>query len=151
MTYKEYRDEREEQVKKLPIFFAFSDEQFEEELKKRGLTKDDKGLLLRLTNGIYCLRQDRKIVQDYFRVDHDAELRQMMEDNYNFARAAIAYEMANHEYPTNTQKDFDVCSCFGTIAYGKGKDGTDYLKELGFSDNIIRIYEDEARNICMEF
>jgi hypothetical protein len=63
-----------------------------------------------------------------------------MENNLNFAYEAFEYEMYNHEYPINWQGDWDVCSCFGECAYSDDKYGTDYLKELGFSEAVIRQY-----------
>ena len=41
MTYEEYKTKRQKEFNELPIFYAFSDKQFIEQMEKRGLTIAD--------------------------------------------------------------------------------------------------------------
>lgn len=44
-----------------------------------------------------------------------------------------------------------MCSCFGHVEYGDDKYGDDYLKELGFDDDMIAVYAaaiKETRKAC---
>ena len=141
MKYKEWKEARQSEFNELPIFFAFSDKQFEEALAKRGVDlADAPKKVLRLPAGGFFLKKDKDIIHAFFEKDRDAELRGMMEADSDFALDAFEYEMMNHEYPINWQGDWDVCSCIGHCEYSHSKYAEDYLKELGISDNVIKMY-----------
>lgn len=145
MRYVDYSQARQEEFNKLPIFFAFSMEQFNKQLEERGATVKD---IYRLPAGGFYLKKDSEVIKTFFSKDHDAELRQMMENDHEFAREAIQYEMFNHEYAINWEGDWDVCSCFGKVDYEEGKPGYEYMKDLGFSDAVVEIYREAARYVC---
>lgn len=148
MKYTDYSRMKQEEFNALPIFWAFSTDQLEEKLLERGYTLGDAGrVLYRFGNGGFYLKKDSAIVKAYFEKDWVAELRERMEADHEFAREAFEYEMWNHEYPINWQGDWDVCSCFGNVEYDDGKYGDDYLRELGYSEELIRIYEQAARTV----
>ena len=140
MTYDEYKDKRQEEFNKLPIFFAFSNDQFEEEMRKRGLTAKDTDKIYRLgdTGGFY-LKADAQLIHDYY--EKPDELQELMKDPV-FAAGAFYYEMANHEYHINWQGDYDVLSCFGKITYSDDIDAREkYFDELGFEPQTRRAYK----------
>lgn len=147
MTYKEYRDKRQQDFNSLPIFFAFGKEQFREQMEKRGLTVDDTDKIYALGAGGYYLRSDADVVRSFF--DAPKELPELMKDP-DFAEDAFAYEMKNHEYWLNDQGDWDVCSCFGSCEYDYGKDATDYLREIGYGDSTIEAYKIARTEVCKE-
>lgn len=127
MTYQEYRKKEQKEFNSLPIFFAFSNKQFEEAMKERGLTIDDTDKVYKFGNtGGFYLKSDAQIIRDY--MEKEDELPTLMKD-YNFAVSAFEYEMENHEYAINWQADWDVCECFVKCEYGDSKDYKDYLKE----------------------
>ena len=138
MTYEEYKNQRQSEFNALPIFFAFNMEQFAREMEKRGLTVDDTDKVYRFGNGGFYLRSDAPIIREFMnKPDH---IRELMNDP-EFAESAFYYEMGNHEYHINTyQGDWDVCSCFGSCDYGEEKDYRDYLKEMGYSPEVISAF-----------
>ena len=143
MTYKAWKDKRQAECNALPLFFAFSNDQFAKCLSERGLSmdnEDDLKKIVRITNGGFCLKTDLPKVKEFFDSD---DLRKRM-NNKAFAKSAFLYEMRNHEYGINWQADWDVCSVFGNCEYDDGKDYTDYLKEMGYEDKHIIAYA-EAR------
>lgn len=148
MKYTEYKEARQNEFNKLPIFWAFSNKQLEEELEKSGFKLDDAArVLYKLGNGGFFLKKDAEKIHEYFAVDYDAELRSMMANDLDFAREAIEYEMFNHEYPINWQGDWDVASCFGSVEYSDDKYADDYLRELGFGDEIVRVWNEASRAV----
>ena len=147
MTYQEYLKNRQEEFNKLPVFYAFSDKQLEEELVKRGLTLNDLDKIRKLGHSGFALASDMDVIREYCKRDRDAELRAMMEKNKDFARQAIRYEMNNVEYPINWQGDYDVCSKFGNIEYSDDADGPEYLRQLGFSERIVQIYNEVKQKV----
>ena len=139
MTYKEYRLDREQKLNALPIFWAFSNKQFEAEMAKRGLTTspEDCKKLYKIPNGGFYLKTDAKKILDYLNSDNLSEL---MKDK-TFALEAFEYEMDNHEYALNYQGDWDVCQCFFDCKYEDSKTGEQYLRENGCDEVIIAAYK----------
>lgn len=77
-------------------FFAFSNEQFNEGMKKLGLKPSDTDKIYRMGMGGFILRERSG---EYHKLINalDKEMKDYM-CNYDFAKDAFAYEMANHEY-----------------------------------------------------
>lgn len=145
MTYQEYKDAEQKKVNDLPIFFAFSDDQFRRAMEERGLTMDDTDKIYRLgdTGGFY-LKTDSDKIKAYF--NKEDKLPELMKD-HDFAVSAFRYEMDNHEYAINWQGDWDVCSCFCRCKYGEEKTYRDYLTEAGMSDLIPAYYEAKKQHM----
>ena len=139
MNYKEYKEKSQEEFNALPIFFAFSNKQFEEEMKKRGLTINDTDKIYKLghTGGFY-LKSDADIIRKY--METPSELPDLMK-NPEFAYDAFLYEMYNHEYGINWEADYDVLSCFGKIKYtDEDDDVLKYFDELNFTPETRNAY-----------
>lgn len=151
MTYTEFRQKGQEEFNKLPLFFAFSEKQFEEALNKRGLKMEEaRDNVYRIGHlGGYYLKKDAPVIRAFFEQDaeRDKELRRLMETDEEFCYGAFEYEMYNHEYPINWEGDYEVCSCFGSCKFSEAKYGDDYLRELGFSDKVIQIYDKARRHV----
>lgn len=144
LTYKEYRDARQEEFNSLPIFFAFSRDQFRECMEERGLTENDTDKIYSLGSGGYYLRTDADVIREYF--NKPDELSDLMKD-YDFAKSAIYHEMCNHEYGINWQGDWDVMSCFGNVEYVDAADDLrQYWDALGWDDTQRRAYLDARRD-----
>lgn len=140
MTYKEYKDQAQAEFNALPIFWAFSNDQFMEEMKKRSsaLTIEEAAkLVYRFGNGGFYLKTDAQIIHDY--MEKPDKLHELMKDP-EFAEDAFYYEMANHEYHINWEADYDVCSCFGHAEYDDNASGVDYLTAMGYDKETIKAY-----------
>lgn len=135
MTYTEYKKQRQAEFNALPIFFAFSNEQFKEACNKRGFEPENAGeFLYRLAGGGFYLKTDDERIQAFF--NRDDPLPKLME-NPDFAVSAFYYEMANHEYHINSyQGNYDVISCFGDIEYDESDDYREYFRQLGWSESL---------------
>lgn len=99
--YRELRDKQQKEVDDFPMFFAFSNSQFEEGMKKLGLDPKDTKKIYRLghTGGFYR-KTDAPALREMFE-RHTKE----MEDAINadttgegFIYDMFSYELANHEY-----------------------------------------------------
>jgi hypothetical protein len=136
MTYQEYREKRQKEFDALPIFYAYSNKQLEEELAVRGLTMNDLKQVGRIKGiGGFFLLKDRPIIAEYF--NKPDELVELMKDT-EFAVQAFLYEMDNHEYAINYyQGDYDVCSCFCKCEWSEYKTYTDYLEEANHKEWIV--------------
>ena len=150
MTYEEFINAKQKEVNELPLFFAFSDKQMDQQLAERGATRSD---VYSLGNyGAFYLKKDKEIIRAYFLKED--KLPELMKDE-QFAEDAFYYEMCNHEYGINWQADWDVCSCFASkeLEYDEEKDWRNYLEESGlgycrksYSKALMRYREDAMNN-----
>lgn len=144
MTYLDYIRERETDVCRLPIFYAFTNVQLAEELSKRGfngLEGISEIYKIGKTGGFY-LKKDAPIIREYFNKPHKS-LFELMQDE-KFAVDAFLYELGNHEYAINYyQGDWDVCSCFSErdLEYSEDKKYDEYLLEAGYDDKVIGYFK----------
>lgn len=140
MTYQEYKEQRQKEFNALPIFWAFSNEQFKEAMEERGLTEKDTDKIYRISNGGFYLRKDSQIIKDF--INRPNLLPELMKD-HDFAVSAFRYEMDNHEYAINYyQGDWEVCNIFSEkeLEFGDDKNYKDYLIEAGL-ENLIPEYQ----------
>ena len=153
MKYTDYRDKRQqdydEWVNKY-AFYAFSNEQFKEGMKRFGLGTDDNSLskIYRGPSGLFYLKEGSESFNEWLTSDNIEDL---IKADDEFAIDAFREEMNNHEYFYNYQADYDVCSCFCSCEYGSCKDYRDYLKEGGFDDHVIDLYKQAKAKVHKEW
>lgn len=130
------------------VFFAFSNEQFEEGCLKFEDELDAGDRLVRIGGGGYCLKSHVDELVEATENSHKA-IRVLIESDPDFARGAFLYEMSNHEYHINWQGDWDVCGCFADtmLEYEEDKTYVDYLREAGYSDRVIDNYREASREM----
>lgn len=64
-------------------------------------------------------------------------------DNYEYQKSAFLFEMFNHEYGINGQRDWDVLSCFGNVIHLSIYDDLDkYFDTLKFTETQRKAYMD---------
>ena len=153
MKYTTYRDNRSESYDEWYQkygFYAFSDDQFEEGMKKFGLPVNDEGFkkIYKGPAGLFYLKEGEDALKAWLNSDNVEEL---IESDDEFALDAFQYEMNNHEYFYNYEADYDVCSCFCDCEYGSYKDYRDYLKEGGFGDHVIDLYKQAKAKVHKEW
>ena len=102
-----------------------------------GLTMEDTDKVCRISGGGFALKTDLPTIRAF--IDRPNPLLELMKDQA-FAESAFLYEMQNHEYGINWQGDWDVCNCFGNCEYATEKSGPDYLREMGYDENVVNAY-----------
>ena len=103
MTYQELKDKHTKEFSAVPIFWAFSNEQWAEAVKKNGITKEDK--IVSIGAGGYIKKSDVHILDEVSK-KHKAERKEFKKQDKELIKA-IEYELSNHEYgitmdPTDT-------------------------------------------------
>jgi adenine-specific DNA methylase len=112
MKRQEYLDLQKKHRKEFedfPIAYAFNDKQLKEALEKLGATKEE--CVSVFGHGDIIKRENAKALIEMMR-RHDAEMKQKLKEDHEFAEAAFLYEMDNHEYAINWSADEDVLGCF---------------------------------------
>ena len=99
-TYAEMKKRHQEEVNALPIYWAFTEERFDEVLKELGLTKNDADKLCNTFGGGFCLAKDAQMIADTlarnFKEVEDAI--QADETGDGFIKDMFLYELRDHEY-----------------------------------------------------
>lgn len=99
-TYKILKDKHEKEFGEFPKFFAFSDKQFEEGMRKLDLTPEDTDKIYSIGGGGFI----RKTDSDAFGTlldRHETEMKEAIEADQTgdgFIYDMFDYELRNHEY-----------------------------------------------------
>lgn len=135
MTYKELREKHQAEVNKLPLYWAFSNDQWVKLLAELGLTEEQaQNELCNLLGGI-ARKSDVKYIVDTL-ARHRKEMSEAMKD-LEFFKSAAVYEMCNHEYAINWQADYDVINALGfDVEYSDGNE----LANCGMTEEQKDVY-----------
>jgi len=141
-TYEQYKRERQAEFDALPIYWAYSDEQFEAVCRKVGANGPDDFYTTKSLMGGFYLKSDADVIREYLMKPDPLD--ELMRD-YEFAKGAFRYEMGNHEYFINRyQADWDTMSCFIDIEFAdEGTEG--YLARSGWDEQTKQAYRDAKR------
>ena len=95
--YKALKDQHQEDINNFPMFFAFSNAQFEEGMQKLGLNSSETDKLYK-TVGVnsYYKKSDAKMLHSMFN-RHQKEMKEAR-SNDQFLYDMFDYELGNHEY-----------------------------------------------------
>ena len=96
MNYKKLREKQQKEVNDFPMFFAFSNKQFNEGMEKIGLKPENTDLIYKLGYGGFYKKTDSKALHSMFD-KHEKELKDSFQDE-RFIYDAFSYELGNHEY-----------------------------------------------------
>ena len=139
-----------EEFSSLPVFFAFSNEQFHDglvKLEQSGQLADGEKVVRVGSGGFLAEHAVDEMIALRKRQDEEADARLA---TYEGAKEDFKYEMDNHEYHINWEADWDVINCFTHVEY-KDADTEWYLEQTGWSDETKRAYRDAARETYREW
>lgn len=116
-AYAEMKKRHQEEVNALPMYWAFTEERFEEVLKELGLTKNDTDKLCRAPGGGFCLASDAQMIVSTL-IRHSKELKAAVEADKTgdgFIKDMFLSELRNHEYTYTCDVEETVESCGFTM------------------------------------
>lgn len=99
-AYVKFEQKLKDEINNFPIFFAFSDEQFEEALAKLGLTLEEKDQVTHTDLCGFVRLTDLEAYNEMFK-RHEKGLQEEIDadnDGSNFVKDMFKYELNNHEY-----------------------------------------------------
>lgn len=97
-AYKMMKERHQQEFNAFPMFFAFSEKQFEEGMKKLGLNPSDTDKIYSFgSTGGYFRKSDAPALHKMFE-RHRQEMKKAMEEDDNFLFDMFYYELGNHEY-----------------------------------------------------
>ena len=116
-VYAEMKKRHQEEVDALPIYWAFTEERFDEVLEELGLTKYDTVKLCRAPGGGFCLARDAQMIADTL-IRHRKELEAAIEADAtgdDFIKDMFMYELCDHEYTYTCEVEETVEACGFTM------------------------------------
>lgn len=99
-TYQQLRKRQQEEFNKLPLMFAFSDEQFEEGMRKWGLSPEDTDKLYKVSGGGFIQKKDAHLMKEVLK-RHPKEIQAAIDNDKTgdgFIYQMFKYELANYEF-----------------------------------------------------
>ena len=112
-AYDEIKKRHQEEVNALPMYWAFTEERFEEVLKELGLTKNDTDKLCNTFGGGFCLASDAQMIADTLIRHHEEREAAIGADKTGdgFIKDMFLSELRNHEYTYTCDVEETVESC----------------------------------------
>ena len=107
MEYEKFKEKQSEMINEFPQFFAFSNEQLEEGLKKLNVKKEE---ILSTCAGGFIRKSDKEAYRQLWKELNKQE-DEFLKDKKNLF-GAIIYELGNHEY-AYTHDATDTLDCLG--------------------------------------
>lgn len=107
--YRELRERHQKEFNEFPMFYAFSEEQFEKGMAKLGLSADDTDKIYSIGYGGFYKKEDAPKFHEMNKRFAE-EMKQAMEDE-QFLYDMFYYELANHEYCITYEYDDTLDAC----------------------------------------
>lgn len=120
-TYQEMKKRQQEELKKIPRKYAFSDEQFKQGMKDLGLNENDTDKIVGIGAGGFMKKTDVEAYKELQKKHFKEFWTEIAKDTVGdkFIKNMFLYELNNHEYSYTN-------------------DITDTLMSLGLSDKDIK-------------
>ncbi|QST02664.1 hypothetical protein IMZ31_19130 (plasmid) [Pontibacillus sp. ALD_SL1] len=100
ITYEGLKRKQEKEMNDFPMVFAFSKQQFEEGMKKLGLSPEDADQVASFGYNGFMRKSDKESFSELLR-RHDMEMKEAMDEDSTgegFIFEMFDYELWNHEY-----------------------------------------------------
>lgn len=110
-SYEKFKEREREEINNLPIYWAFTNRQWNELLIELGLTKENAKEHLCIYLGGIVFKKDIPMIRDI--LSRLAFMKEAYLENTTSFKEAVIYEMVNHEYAINWQGDYDVINALG--------------------------------------
>lgn len=98
--YEEIREKHQKEVNEFPIGFAFSDQQFEEQMKKLGLEPNQTNEVVSIGGGGFIKKKDIESFEAMFKKHSDEIKKEIAKDKTGegFIKEMFQFELANYEF-----------------------------------------------------
>lgn len=106
-TYSEMKARHQKEVNAFPMGFAFSNEQFEKEMERLGVSSPKE--LLSIGYGGFIRKSDKQAYLDLMNKIHDEE-KEFKKQDKNLLDMFV-YEMGNHEYQISRDEEEVLNAC----------------------------------------
>lgn len=97
-TYRQMQERHQKEMNGFPIAFAYSDQQFNDGMRRLGLDPSETDKVVSVFYGAFIRREDRNALMEMFERHSKEERDAFIKNEDDWAYHAFRYELANHEY-----------------------------------------------------
>ena len=97
-TYRQMQERHQKEMNDFPIAFAYSDQQFDDGMRKLGLDPSETDKVVSVFYGAFIRREDHDALMEMFERHSKEERDAFIKNEDDWAYHAFRYELANHEY-----------------------------------------------------
>lgn len=97
-TYRQMQERHQKEMNDFPIAFAYSDQQFDDGMRRLGLNPSETDKVVSVFYGAFIRREDHDALMEMFERHSKEERDAFIKNEDDWAYHAFRYELANHEY-----------------------------------------------------
>lgn len=97
-TYRQMQERHQKEMNNFPIAFAYSDQQFDDGMRRLGLDPSETDKVVSVFYGAFIRREDHDALMEMFERHSKEERDAFVKNEDDWAYHAFRYELANHEY-----------------------------------------------------
>ena len=97
-SYRQMQERHQKEMNNFPIAFAYSDQQFDDGLRKLGLDPSETDKVVSVFYGAFIRREDHDALMEMFERHSKEERDAFIKNEDDWAYHAFRYDLANHEY-----------------------------------------------------
>lgn len=97
-TYRQMQERHQKEMNSFPIAFAYSDQQFNDGMRRLGLDPSETDKVVSVFYGAFIRREDHDALMEMFERHFKEERDAFIKNEDDWAYHAFRYELANHEY-----------------------------------------------------
>ena len=97
-SYRQMQERHQKEMNNFPIAFAYSDQQFDDGMRKLGLDPSETDKVVSVFYGAFIRREDHDALMEMFERHSKEERDAFIKNEDDWAYHAFRYELANHEY-----------------------------------------------------
>lgn len=97
-SYRQMQERHQKEMNNFPIAFAYSDQQFNDGMRRLGLDLSETDKVVSVFYGAFIRREDHDALMEMFERHSKEERDAFIKNEDDWAYKAFRYELANHEY-----------------------------------------------------
>lgn len=97
-TYRQMQERHQKEMNSFPIAFAYSDQQFNDGMRRLGLDPSETDKVVSVFYGAFIRREDHDALMEMFERHFKEKRDAFIKNEDDWAYHAFRYELANHEY-----------------------------------------------------
>lgn len=114
-TYRQMQERHQKEMNSFPIAFAYSDQQFNDGMRRLGLDPSETDKVVSAFYGAFIRREDRDALMEMFERHSKEERDAFIKNEDDWAYHAFRYELANHEYSYTSDYEPALEACGFTL------------------------------------
>ena len=97
-TYRQMQERHQKEMNSFPIAFAYSDQQFDDGMRRLGLDPSETDKVVSVFYGAFIRKEDHDALMEMFERHTREERDAFVHNEDDWAYHAFRYELANHEF-----------------------------------------------------